>query len=402
MNNTPAILGNSPIFDSKLYIVKPRLPELGDMSEELKEMFASGMITKGKLLAKFENDVAEHLSVKHAVAVSSCTLGMMLVHQALGLTGEIIMPGFTFMATAGAAVWAGLNPVFADAYRETTTLNPESAESLITPNTSAIVAVHNFGNPADMDELQAIADKHGLKLIYDAAHGFGAVYKGVPVGGQGDAQVYSLSPTKLLTTGEGGIVATNNDDLAAKIRMAREYGNDGNYDSAFAGLNSRMPEFSALMGIYGLKLLEEAAQHRNKIVDLFHEELGKLPGIGFQKVREGNRNSYREFSIMVHEEDFGLTRDELATALTAENIDTRKYYDPPVHRQTAYRQFAPSEDSLPNTNWLASHSLALPIWSHMSTEIATKICVAIQRCYEFRDDVKVSFNKAYSTAYSNE
>jgi len=400
MNNTPAILGNSPIFDSKVYIVKPRLPELGDMSEELKEMFASGMITKGKLLAKFENDIAEHLGVKHAVAVSSCTIGMMLVHKALGLTGEVVMPSFTFMATAGAAVWAGLKPVFADADRETTTLDPASAESVITPNTSAIVAVHNFGNPADMDELQSIADKHGLKLIYDAAHGFGATYKGVAVGGQGDAQVYSLSPTKLLTTGEGGIVATNNDDLAAKIKMGREYGNDGNYDSAFAGLNGRMPEFSALMGIYGLKLLEEAAQHRNKIVDLFHEELGKLPGISFQKVREGNRNSYREFSIMVHEEEFGLTRDELAMALTEENIDTRKYYDPPVHRQTAYRQFAPSEESLPNTNWLSAHSLALPIWSHMSTEIAANICVAIQRYYEFSGEIKKSVNESRVSSVS--
>ncbi len=381
MNDKPAILGNTPVFDRRLPIVSPALPDLAALSEDVNEILASGMLTKGKYLRAFEAAVAEHLQVKHAVAVSSCTSGLMLTYRALGLTGEVVVPSFTFMATVSALVWAGLRPVFADVNAGTTNLEPAAAEAAITPETSAIVAVHNFGNPAEIDALQTIAARHGLKLIFDAAHGFGALYQGVPVGPQGDAQVYSLSPTKLLISGEGGIVATNHDGLAEQIRMGREYGNAGNYDSLFPGFNARMPEFNALLGLHSLGKLEEAARRRNEIVALYQEELGRLPGIGFQQVRRGNRSSYKDFSIVVDPDVFGLTRDELALALAAENVDTRKYYDPPVHRQTAYRHYVDGT-SLPNTDWLAAHSLTLPIWSQMTDETASSICHAARRIHQ--------------------
>jgi dTDP-4-amino-4,6-dideoxygalactose transaminase len=204
-----------------------------------------------------------------------------------------------------------------------------------------------------------LLEKHNLKLIFDAAHGFGALYQGKPVGNQADAHVFSLSPTKLLITGEGGIVSTDDDRLAEQIRMGREYGNDGNYDSAFAGLNARMPEFNALMGLYSLKRLESAAQSRNETANYYQEMLGRLPGIEFQQVCPGNRNSYKDFSITVDAETFGLTRDQLALALGAENIDTRKYYEPPAHRQLAYKQFY-NGSQLPNTELLSARSLSLP------------------------------------------
>src|SRR5262249_8104305 len=154
----------------------------------------------------------------------SCTSGLMLTYKSLGLTGEIVAPSFTFMATISAAVWAGLKPVMVDVERHTHNIDPAAVEHAITPATSAIVAVHNFGNPADIAALEQIAKRRKLKLVFDAAHGFGARYQGVPVGAQGDAQVYSLSPTKLVVAGEGGIVATQSDDLAEKIRRGREYG----------------------------------------------------------------------------------------------------------------------------------------------------------------------------------
>ena len=290
-------------------------------------------------MREFEQATSENFGVKHAVAVSSCTSGMMLVHKALELSGEVILPSFTFMATASALVWAGIRLVFADVDRATNNIDPKAVEAAITPQTTAIVAVHQFGNPADIGVLEAIADRHYLKLIFDAAHGAGALYQGNPVGKQGSAQIFSLSPTKLLISGEGGIVATNDDVLAEKIRMGREYGNDGNYDSAFAGLNARMPELSALLGLHSLKRLEEAAHNRNETVALFQEFLGRLPGIGFQEVRHGDRHSYRELSITIEPGPFGLSRDELALALAAEKVDTRKYYQPPIHQQTAYHLF---------------------------------------------------------------
>jgi len=381
MTSIPAILGGEPAFVSKIPIVRPVLPPVSELSGGLEEIIHSGMVTKGKYLQAFERAVQEHLGVKHAVGVSSCTTGLMLTYRSLNLTGEVVVPSFTFMATVSALVWAGLRPVYADVDAGTTNLDIASAERAITPNTSAIVAVHNFGNPAQIEELEDLARRRNLKLIFDAAHGFGALYRGVPVGRQGDAHVFSLSPTKLLIAGEGGIVATNHDDLAEKIRMGREYGNSGDYDSAFAGLNARLAEFNALMGLKSLQMLENAAATRNESVSLYQEMLGTLPGIDFQQVRPADRNSYKDFSITIEADAFGLTRDELSSALSAENIDNRRYYDPPVHRQTAYRGFADGSVRLDNTEYLASNSLSLPIWTNMQPEVSTSICEAIRRIY---------------------
>jgi dTDP-4-amino-4,6-dideoxygalactose transaminase len=399
MNNQPALLGNAPIFEHKVHIVRPALPPFSALEQAVEEIVSSGMLTKGRHLRAFEEAVAAHLGVRHAVAVSSCTTGLMLAYQGLGLTGDVVVPSFTFMATVSALVWAGLRLVFADVDAATTNLDPQAAEAAITPHTSAIVAVHNFGNPADIEALQDVADRHRLRLVFDAAHGFGARYQGAPVGSQGDAQVFSLSPTKLLIAGEGGIVATNDDDLAEHVRVGREYGNSGSYDSAFAGINARMPEMNALLGLHSLSLLENAAQRRNQVAALFHEMLGRLPGVGFQEVRQGNRSAYKDFSITVDPLAFGLTRDELALALAAENVDTRQYYDPPVHRQTAYRAYHDGKP-LSNTNWLASRSLSLPLWSHMDDETALGICRAVRRICEYAPDVRQALlGEAIHNAY---
>ena len=216
----------------------------------------------------------------------------------------------------------------------------------------------------------------------------------MPVGPQGDAHVYSLSPTKLVVAAEGGIVATNSDELAEKIRRGREYGMGNGYDSLFAGINARMSEFHACLGRHSLAILERNAARRQEVVALFRRELGKLPGIGFQEVAAGNRCSYKDFTLTVDASAFGLTRDELARALAAENIDTRKYYDPPVHRQTAYRQFAPTDRGLPVTEWLAESSLSLPLWSHMSDEIALQICRACQRIHEAASEVRARLSNS--------
>jgi dTDP-4-amino-4,6-dideoxygalactose transaminase len=388
MNNRPAILGNAPVFTSKVPIVRPVLPSFADLADDAERLLSTGMVTKGRHLLDFEGAVAEHLGVKHAVAVSSCTSGLMLAYKCLGLTGEVIMPSFTFMATASALVWAGLKPVFADVDFDTTNLDPEAAEAAITAHTSAIVAVHNFGNPADLDALEALADRKGLKLICDAAHGFGALYKGKPVGAQGDAHVFSLSPTKLVIAGEGGIVATNDDELAGRVRIGREYGNSGRYDSAFPGINARLSEFNALMGLHSLRNLEIAAGRRNEIASLYREALGVLPGLTFQRAHEGNRNSYKDFSVTVDAEAFGLSRDNLSRALESENVDTRMYYDPPVHRQTAYAQFALIGDVLHNTDLLAARSLSLPMWSEMSNETVLDICRAVANIHQFAREVE--------------
>jgi dTDP-4-amino-4,6-dideoxygalactose transaminase len=294
------------------------------------------------------------------------------------------------MATVSALVWAGARPVFADADGSTANLDPEAAEAVITEKTTALVAVHNHGNPADIEGLRALAERRGLRLVFDAAHALGSLYGGEPVGAQGDAHVFSLSFTKLLVAGEGGVVATDDDALAEQIRFGREYGNTGDYDSAFAGLNGRMGEFSALLALRGLPMLEAGARHRNRLAELYREGLGGVPGISFQRVREGDRSSYKDFSVRVEAGAFGLTRDVLAAALAAENVETRKYYDPPAHRHTAYRKFAPPDGALPNTMLLAARSLSLPIWSDMEPGVVAKVCAAVRGAHESAAEINAA------------
>ena len=394
MSNKPAILGGLPLFENKIPVAKPHIAVPTEFANEVASVLRTGILTNGPHTDALETRVAEHLGIKHAVAVSSATAGLMLTYRALDLSGDVIVPSFTFMATVGALVWCGLRPVFADIDPRTINLDPRTAEAAITPKTTAIVAVHNSGNPADIDELISLGERYGLRVIFDAAHAFGSLYQDSPVGGQGDAQVFSLSPTKLVTAGEGGIVATNDDCVAKKVRLGRNYGNRGDYDCETAGLNARLPEVSALIAAQSLGLLEAAAERRNQIASLYRERLGKLPGIGFQNVDERNRSSYKDFSINIDADGFGLTRNELAVALEAENIEIRTYFDPPVHRQKAYECYAPQPGTLPNTDRMSAMILNLPIWSQMEETIAARICLAIEKAHLFADAIRARSRQA--------
>lgn len=385
MKTTPAILGQTFLFKTKIPIAKPHLAIPAQLSAEITKVLASGVLTNGPHTAALEANVAKHLRAKHAIAVSSATAGLMLTFRALELCGDVVVPSFTFMATAGALVWCGLRPVFADIELHTANLDPAQAEATITKNTTAIVAVHNSGNPADIEQLVSLAKRHSVRLVFDAAHAFGSLYQGIPVGQQGDAQVFSLTPTKLVTGGEGGIVVTDDDQVAERVRVGRNYGNRGDYNSDFAGLSARLPELNALIADHSFHGLEEAAQHRNRIAMLYRERLGKLPGVDFQKVRAGDRSSFKDFSIAIDANNFGLSRDQLAAALSAENIETRTYYDPPVHRQKAYQSYAPRDNRLPNTGLLSQTILNLPIWSDMPETIVDRVCQAVERAHATGD-----------------
>jgi dTDP-4-amino-4,6-dideoxygalactose transaminase len=190
---------------------------------------------------------------------------MMLLFKALGLSGEVIRPSCTFMATAGAVVWAGCTPVFVDVDEPSMVVDPEEVERAVGPRTSAIVAVHNFGRPAPVERLEEIARSRGLRLFFDSAHGMGSHRKGKPLGGFGDAEVFSLSPTKLVTSGEGGVVTTDSDETAGLVRAGRDYGNPGNYDCLFPGLSARMSELHAVLGLASLGRLAEGVRRRNEI-----------------------------------------------------------------------------------------------------------------------------------------
>lgn len=387
INDIPALLGSDPAFIDRVNIVRPILPEFFELEDDVRSILTSGMVTKGRLLKEFEEKVTESLKVRNSIGVSSCTTGLMLVYQALGLTGDVLVPSFTFMATVSSLIWCGLRPVFVDVEAGSTNVNPEVLRDAITPRTSAIVGVHNFGNPARIEEIVQIGYENNIKVIFDAAHGFGALYKGEPVGSQGDAQVFSMSPTKLLITGEGGIVTTNNDEIARKIQIGREYGNNGRYDSEFAGINARLGEFNACLGIKSLAMLEQAAHSRNVTAGIYRQELGEIPGLGFQEISPENRSSFKDFSITIDDQEFGLNRDQLEVVLNAENIDTRKYYDPPVHRQKAYQKYYNGE-SLSATEHLARTSLSLPMWTNMDPSIVKGICRSIKNAHHYSGEIR--------------
>ena len=205
---------------------------------------------------------------------------------------------------------------------------------------SAILAVYLYGNPPVIERLENIADKYNLKLIFDAAHMFGSEYKGLKAGGFGNAEVFSLSPTKLLITGEGGLVATNDKLLSDKLKIARNYGDSGDYDCAFNGLNARMPEFNAILGIEGLKIVDKKIKRRNEIAGLYADFFKDYKGISFQKIEKGNLSTFKDYSIIIDPEIAGISRDAIAIALEKENIITKKYFYPPVHMQKAYRTYA--------------------------------------------------------------
>ncbi|MEW6684718.1 MAG: DegT/DnrJ/EryC1/StrS family aminotransferase [Candidatus Edwardsbacteria bacterium] len=357
--------------------LKPFLPSYQKIEKRVKETFSTGILTKGKYLNEFEKKIANYLKVKNAVGVSSGTTGLLLTLRALGLKGEVVVPSFTFMAAVHPLVWNGLVPVFAEIDPETLNIDTSKIEELITPRTSAILAVHLFGNPADVRELKKIAKRYKLKLIFDSAHAFGSLYQGKPLGSYGEAEVFSCSPAKLLITSEGGVVTTGEPELAQKIYYLREYGNPGNYDSVDFGINARMPEFNAILGIESLSLLEENAKKRNQLAEVYRRRLGKLPGIRFQKIKNGNRSSYKDFVILIDEKKFGLSRNLLANRLAKAKIETKKYYDPPVHKQTCYHKF--SKRGLPITERISKEILALPIYAGMGEKEIDSVCVAIEK-----------------------
>lgn len=380
-NTLPALLGGKPIFDDRIPIIRPTLPHISALSGDLEAIFSSGIITNSTFVEKFEKAVAEYLGVKQAVALSSCTSGLILSLKALDLSGEVLVPSYTFSATGHAALWNGLKVKFVDIDPETFNVDPNELDKSIGPETSAILVVHAFGNPCEVEELEEIASKHDLRLVFDAASALGSLWHNKKIGNFGDAEVFSLSPTKIVTASEGGIVATNNDEIARRVRIGRDYGNPGNYDCEFNGISARMEEFNAVIGLKSLEMVESNIVRRYSLVQLYKSLLKETPGISFQNIRSDYRTTYKDFAILVETEYFGMTRDMLATALDAENITTRKYFYPPLHKQQAYAREWDDRAKLPVTNSISHKVLCLPIFSHMSEENVKRISEAVHRIH---------------------
>ncbi|MDA2923070.1 DegT/DnrJ/EryC1/StrS family aminotransferase [Acidobacteria bacterium AH-259-L09] len=391
-NQPPAALGGRPLFSPVIPLNQPTLPDLKSLSSDLENMFNTRLLTNSSKVRKLEEKVAELIGVRHAVAVSSCTSGLILAWRAYELQGEVILPSFTFSATGLALLWNGLRPRFVDIDKRTLNVDPGKVEEAIGPDTVGIMAVHIWGNPAFPERLENIARAHKLKLVFDSAHGLGALYKGSPIGQFGDAEVYSLSPTKLVVAGEGGIVTTNDDELARRIRVGRDYGNPGTYDLEYGGLNARMTEFNALLGVRSLEMMPRYLEKRQSLAQLYRERLGSLPGLNFQKITPESTSSYIVFGIIIDPEHFGLSRDLVCKSLEIEGITTRKYYDPVLHRQHIFSQYTPEyEGRLKVTEKTSANVLCLPMFSHMEQEDVEKISSAVESLHVHSTQIRNLF-----------
>ena len=348
-------------------MVRPMLGDRSPLERRYAAILESGMLTNGPTVRELEAEVARRLEVPHVVGVASCTSGLTLVLQALGAIGDVVLPSFTFSASAHAVVWAGGTPAFAEVSEDSLTLDAELARQQLArlgDRATAMTATHVYGTPCRTEELQQVADEAGVPLVYDAAHALGSVRQGVAVGNFGAAEVFSLSPTKVVVAGEGGLVATHDGELATRLRWARDYGNPGDYDCRFVGLNARMSELHAATALHSLTMLDGVLERRRQLVSHFWDEIGGVEGLRGPMLDEGDVSTYKDLTVVVDETVCGLSAHDLATALAAEGIDSRHYYHPPIHRQQAYAALPPSD--LPLTDRLASSVISPPLWSHMT------------------------------------
>jgi len=371
--------GSQKATQKGLSIAGPTLPDFDSLLPRFREIWESGELTNGRTVAAFEQAVAQRIPGRHIVAVNSCTSGLMLALRALNVQGEVLLPSFTFTASAHAVVWNGCTPVWVDCNPDTLNVDIVDLERKITTETRAIVAVYVSGNPPALDSLQRIAEKHDLKLILDAAHALGSTYQGKPAGSFGDAEVFSLSPTKTITTCEGGIVSLRDEAVAQRVRIGRNYANPGNYDCEFIGLNARMSEIHAAIGLGCLQMLDDNVAERRRLVALYESRLQKLRGIRFHQIDAGNECSFKDFSIRVVAAEFGRTRDELRRTLSSNGIETRTYFDPPVHRQTAYRAWRHTSGALTATDQVASEILNLPLYVGLTDEDVDRVVSVIEQ-----------------------
>ncbi|MPZ93384.1 MAG: DegT/DnrJ/EryC1/StrS family aminotransferase [Propionibacteriales bacterium] len=389
-NRMPAIAGGEARFPEGLPLARPILHDLPALERRLADILASGMLTNGRTVRELEERVAERLGVAHAVAVASCTTGLALTLQALDANGPVVMPSFTFAASAHAVVWAGGTPVFADITLDTLCLDPAAASALV-EGASAMTATHLYGTPCRTESLAAVAESAGIPLVYDAAHALGSARAGTPVGGFGAAEVFSLSPTKVVVAGEGGLVTTRHADLAAAIRLGRDYGNPGDYDCRFPGLNARMSELHAAVALHSLDRLDVNLAQRNGHAERFWSALAGLPGLRRPKVDDGDLSTFKDLTIVVDQHEFGLSAAELAAALRVDGIDTRRYYHPPIHLQHAYRMLPARE--LPITEAISQQVLSVPLWSDMTDEQMLEVADAIVRIHAHRARVRTELEK---------
>jgi dTDP-4-amino-4,6-dideoxygalactose transaminase len=361
-------------FPDGLPFVRPPTPTLERVVARLRPSYERGILTNGPLVRELEAAVAERLGVRHAVAVASCTSGLILACGAVGMAGRVLLPSFTFSASAHALAWAGAVPSFVECDPETFLADRDDAAARLR-DAGGILVTHTFGAPAAPEAWERLAHDAGVPLVFDSAHAFGSRRGDRPVGGFGAAEVFSFTPTKPVVAGEGGVVTTNRDDVAEYVRVGRDYGNPGDYDTRFVGLNARLSELHAATALESLAELDDHLAVRNHLATRYREQLAPIAGIRVQRLEAGDFSTWKDFTVAVEPDRFGATRDELVLRLRDAGIDTRNYFDPPVHRQQSHA--AAADRALPVTDRVARSVVSLPLYPALSVEDVDRVVAVV-------------------------
>ena len=380
--NSPAlaVFSGTPAFSEPLHVGRPNLGDREAMLRRVNDIFDRRWFTNdGPLVREFEARIQEIVDVKHCVAMCNATIALEIAIRAMELHGEVIVPAYTFIATAHALQWQEINPVFADMDPATHNIAPATIERLITPRTTGIIGVHVWGRSCDTEAIAAIAQKHRLKVMYDAAHAFGCSHRRRMIGGFGACEVFSFHATKFINCFEGGAVVTNDDALAAKMRLMRNFGFAGYDKVVYPGTNGKMTEICAAMGLTSLESIDEIIASNRQNYGTYRECLTGLPGIAVMEYDPNERHNHQYIVVEVDPSRSPLNRDELVSVLHLENVLARKYFWPGCHRMEPYCSLQPNVSLLlPQTERVASRVLLLPTGQSVTLRTVEAICQIIR------------------------
>ena len=362
-------------------VTSPLLPNLDEFTDSLKEIWESKWITNnGQFHQKLEAALAEYLKVPYVSLFTNGTLPLLTALQALRITGEVITTPYSFVATTHALWWNGIKPVFVDIDPSTGNIDPQKIEAAITPRTTAILPVHVYGKPCDTEAIQAIADKYGLKVIYDAAHAFGVEVNGESLLNAGDMSTLSFHATKVFNTIEGGAMVMHDEKTKQRIDYLKNFGFANEVEVVGPGINSKMDEIRSAYGLLNLKQVDAAIAARQKVAVAYREALRNVDGISFWDDMPGVRHNYSYFPIFVDAKKYGMTRDELYMKMKDQGVWGRRYFYPLISGFSTYRGLESSRpENLPNAHRMADTVICLPMHHALREEELNRIIDCIIR-----------------------
>ncbi len=393
------VFGGSPAFTKPLHVGRPNIGNRDRFLERVNDILDRRWLTNGgDYVREFEQRIADFCGVKHCIAMCNGTVALENTIRAIGLSGEVIVPSFTFIGTVNALQWQEITPVFCDIDPRSYTIDPARIEEMITPRTTGIIGVHLWGRSCDIESLAGIAQRNKLKLIFDAAHALGCTHRNQRIGQFGNAEVFSFHATKFINTMEGGAVVTNDDQLARKLRLMKNFGFTAYDRVEFLGVNGKMNEICAAMGLTTMEAMDAIVETNKQNYEKYLSELGGVPGLTMLKYDDREQSNYQYIIFEVNEKVACICRDALVHALHNENILARRYFYPGCHRMEPYSSYFPHAGLLlPVTEQVAERVFALPTGSGLNDKGIEEVAAVIRLVLENASCVQRKF-ESYANA----